>query len=114
MNQPGLDGRHRDINGRISAKHGNTLNMHLSPPILGFSPLATLRHMRTVTGKFSEADVRRTARLMQLLRGRTFTIAQVKAAAERARAKRELEQRSSVPALLAALRRLRAQREQNS
>jgi len=23
--QPGLDGRHRDANGRISEKHGNTL-----------------------------------------------------------------------------------------
>lgn len=22
--QPGLDGRHRDVNGRISEKHGNT------------------------------------------------------------------------------------------
>jgi hypothetical protein len=22
--QPGLDGRHRDVDGRISAKHGNT------------------------------------------------------------------------------------------
>ncbi|HEU5068173.1 MAG TPA: hypothetical protein VFT61_08315 [Sphingomicrobium sp.] len=22
--QPGLDGRHRDLNGRISEKHGNT------------------------------------------------------------------------------------------
>ncbi|MBZ9817066.1 hypothetical protein LB552_25485 [Mesorhizobium sp. CA7] len=25
MKQPGLDGRHRDENGRISEKHGNTL-----------------------------------------------------------------------------------------
>jgi len=24
MKEPGLDGRHRDINGRISQKHGNT------------------------------------------------------------------------------------------
>lgn len=24
-NQPGLDGRHQDANGRISQKHGNTL-----------------------------------------------------------------------------------------
>ena len=23
--QPGLDGRHRDVNGRASEKHGNTL-----------------------------------------------------------------------------------------
>jgi len=23
--QPGLDGRHRDVDGRISQKHGNTL-----------------------------------------------------------------------------------------
>jgi hypothetical protein len=25
MKEPGLDGRHRDKNGRISKKHGNTL-----------------------------------------------------------------------------------------
>lgn len=25
MEQPGLDGRHRDKNGRIARKHGNTL-----------------------------------------------------------------------------------------
>ena len=25
MDQPGLDGRHRDKNGQISRKHGNTL-----------------------------------------------------------------------------------------
>ena len=107
MKQPGLDGRHRDVNGKISVKHGNTLNMHLSPSIPGFGPLATLSYMRAVTGKFSESDVRWTARLMQL-RNKKFTIEEVRAAAARVRAKRELARQRTHTVLMAGLRRLAA------
>lgn len=62
MNQPGLDGRHRDKDGEIDKKHGNTLNRHLSPPIKGFPLDVTLDHMRSVTGKISEKDVREAAK----------------------------------------------------
>ena len=61
MNQPGLDGRHRDEDGEIDQKHGNTLNKHLSPPIPQFGPDATLQEMRDKTGKVSESDVREAA-----------------------------------------------------
>ncbi|WP_195838279.1 hypothetical protein [Methylocystis rosea] len=37
--QPGLDGRHRDKNGRISKKHGNTLIFTLRQTYgAGFAP----------------------------------------------------------------------------
>ncbi len=61
MKQPGLDGRHRDQNGQIDQKHGNTLNKHLPKPIPQFVPDATLQQMRDATGKVSEADVRAEA-----------------------------------------------------
>lgn len=61
MKEPGLDGRHRDKDGEIQQKRSNTLNKNLSKPIPQFSPNATLGHMRKVTGKLSEADVRRAA-----------------------------------------------------
>ena len=32
LSQPGLDGRHRDKNGEISKKHGNTLIRTLREP----------------------------------------------------------------------------------
>lgn len=62
MNQPGLDSRHRDEDGEIDQKHGQTQNRHLSPPIPQFGPLETLDQMRQATGKVSEADVREAAK----------------------------------------------------
>ncbi|VVC57079.1 hypothetical protein RHAL1_04016 [Beijerinckiaceae bacterium RH AL1] len=38
MKEPGLDGRHRDLDGRIQQKRSDTLNKNLSHPIPGFSP----------------------------------------------------------------------------
>ncbi len=38
MDQPGLDGRHRDKNGRIAKKHGNTLISTLRRTYPGFAP----------------------------------------------------------------------------
>lgn len=61
MKEPGLDGRHRDKDGEIQQKRSDTRNKNLSRPIAGFSPNATLGYMRKVTGKVSEADVRRAA-----------------------------------------------------
>ena len=61
MKEPGLDGRHRDKNGRISEKHGNTLNENLSKPIPQFGPKVTLAAMREKTGKLSEKAVRAAA-----------------------------------------------------
>ena len=62
MDQPGLDGRHRDKDGQIDQKHGNTLNKHLSPRIPEFGENVTLDQMRAATGKVSEADVRAAAK----------------------------------------------------
>ena len=61
MKEPGLDGRHRDKDGEIQQKRSDTLNKNLSKPIPEFSPNATLGYMRKVTGKVSEAAVRRAA-----------------------------------------------------
>jgi hypothetical protein len=61
MKEPGLDNRHRDKSGEIQQKRSDTLNKNLSKQIPQFSPNATLGHMRKVTGKVSEADVRRAA-----------------------------------------------------
>jgi hypothetical protein len=61
MKEPGLDGRHRDRDGEIQQKRSDTLNKNLSQPIPGFRADATLGHMRDVTGKVSEAAVRRAA-----------------------------------------------------
>jgi hypothetical protein len=38
MDPPGLDGRHRDKNGRIAKKHGNTLISTLRETYPGFAP----------------------------------------------------------------------------
>ena len=65
MKQPGLDGRHRDKSGEISQKHGNTKNGNLPKPIEGFSQTTTLSQMRQVTGKISEADIRKAVRKMK-------------------------------------------------
>ena len=61
MKEPGLDRRHRDKSGEIQQKRSDTLNKNLPRPIPQFSPNATLGHMRKVTGKVSEAAVRREA-----------------------------------------------------
>lgn len=58
MKQPGLDGRHRDKNGQIEKKHGNTKNKNLPNPIPGFGPETTLKTMRERTGKESERAIR--------------------------------------------------------
>jgi len=69
MKEPGLDGRHRDKNrpkaGEIQQKRSDTLNKNLPKPIPEFSPNATLGTMRKVTGKVSEAAVRRAARRLR-------------------------------------------------
>lgn len=52
MSQPGLDGRHRDRNGEISRKHGNTLisslretyGAHFAPGIDGHEKLEDVLH----------------------------------------------------------------------
>ncbi len=65
MKEPGLDNRHRDKTGakagEIQQKRSDTLNKNLPKPIPQFSPNATLAYMRKVTGKVSEAAVRRAA-----------------------------------------------------
>lgn len=61
MKQPGLDGRHRDRDGEIREKRGDTLNQNLPKPITQFGPRVTLAEMRKATGKISEAAVRRAA-----------------------------------------------------
>jgi hypothetical protein len=38
MEQPGLDGRHRDKDGRIAKKHGNTLIATIRLTYPGFAP----------------------------------------------------------------------------
>ena len=62
MKEPGLDNRHRDRDGEISHKRGDTLNKNLSQPIEGFSPNTRLDTMRKETGKTSIRDVRDSAR----------------------------------------------------
>ena len=66
VKEPGLDGRHRDKaspkKGQIQQKRSDTLNKNLSQPIPQFRADATLGHMRNVTGRVSEAHVRRAAK----------------------------------------------------
>lgn len=61
MNEPGLDGRHRDHDGRIQQKRGDTLNKNLPQPIPEFSPNAKLDTMRKETGETSIEAVRKAA-----------------------------------------------------
>jgi len=61
MKEPGLDGRHRDKDGKISKKHGNTRNDNLPKPIPQFRADATLKTMRKETGQTSEKNVRQAA-----------------------------------------------------
>ncbi len=65
MKEPGLDGRHRDKDGRIEQKHGNTLNKHLSSLIPQFPPDTTLDEMRRKTGETSEEKVREAAKRLK-------------------------------------------------
>ena len=62
MKQPGLDNRHRDKDGQIRQKRGDTLNKNLPQPIPEFSPNAKLRTMRDATGQTSERAVREAAK----------------------------------------------------
>ena len=59
MKEPGLDKRHRDKDGKIQQKRGDTMNKNLSKPIPGFGPNTTLERMREKTGKTSERDIRK-------------------------------------------------------
>lgn len=66
MKQPGLDGRHRDADGTIHKKRGNTLNQNLpGGQIPEFGPRTTLKQMREKTGKESESDVRKVAKKLR-------------------------------------------------
>lgn len=65
MKQPGLDGRHRDEDGKIREKRSDALNGNLPKPIEGFRSDATVRHMREVTGKESLEDIARAAKRMR-------------------------------------------------
>lgn len=51
VRQPGLDGRHRDLNGQASRKHGNTL----------------IRTLREIYGPHFAAEFRADMRLSALL-----------------------------------------------
>lgn len=66
MKEPGLDGRHRNKTppkrGRISQKHGNTLNKNLPNPIPGYPGKATLSEIREKEGKISEKALRQAKR----------------------------------------------------
>jgi hypothetical protein len=62
MEEPGLDDRHRNLNGRIEQKRGDTLNKNLPRPIPEFSPNAKLDTMRRETGQTSVEHVREAAK----------------------------------------------------
>ena len=65
MKEPGLDGRHADHapkGGQIQQKRSDAVNKNLPQPIPGFSPQATVGHMRKVTGQNSLAGIRRAAK----------------------------------------------------
>jgi hypothetical protein len=63
VKEPGLDDRHRDNDGQIQQKRGDTLNKNLPEgPIPEFSPNARLDTMRKATGKISISDVRKAAK----------------------------------------------------
>lgn len=62
MNEPGLDGRHRDESGQIDLKHGNTLNKNLPVPIPQFPAEMTLDQMRLKTGETSIEKIREAAK----------------------------------------------------
>ena len=65
MRQPGLDGRHRDADGRISEKHGNTKIKNLKdeyPKLKNFRNEDTLGEVRDRYGADSLDDLLRKIR----------------------------------------------------
>jgi hypothetical protein len=62
MEEPGLDDRERDLNGKIRLKNGNAINKNLPNPIADFSPLAKVKTMRKETGEKSLAGIRKAAK----------------------------------------------------
>ena len=58
MKEPGLDGRHRNEDGRIRQKRSDTENQNQPKPIPGFAAKTTLDQMRQETGKTSEKGIR--------------------------------------------------------
>ena len=63
MKEPGLDDRHRDKDGQIQQKRGDTLNKNLpGGPVPEFSKNARLDTMRDETGETSIKDVRDAAK----------------------------------------------------
>ena len=62
MKEPGLDNRHRDLNGRIDLKRSDALNKNLPKPIAGFSGNATVGFMRKETGKESLTAIAKAAK----------------------------------------------------
>ena len=61
MKEPGLDDRHRDKDGEIDLKHGNTQNRHLPVPIPQYEPMVTVDQMRQDTGEVSIEKIRQKA-----------------------------------------------------
>ncbi len=67
MKEPGLDGRHRDRDGKIHVKRGDARNGNLSTPIVGFPPNTRVDTMRERTGGFSLKEIQEImARLRKL------------------------------------------------
>ncbi len=64
MQEPGLDNRHRDLNGRIDLKRSDAKNGNLPQPIKGFRSDATIGGMRKATGQQSIAAIRAAAKRM--------------------------------------------------
>ena len=62
MKEPGLDNRHRDLNGRIDQKRSDALNKNLSNPIAGFSGNASVGFMWKETGKVGLAAIAKAAK----------------------------------------------------
>lgn len=65
MNEPGLDGRHRDTaapkRGEIQQKRCDTLNKNLPKPLPQFRADTKLETMRKATGEIAVEKVRRAA-----------------------------------------------------
>lgn len=57
VKEPGLDGRHRNKDGTIQQKRGDTQNQNLPQPVPGFGPKTTLKTIRKKTGEVSERDI---------------------------------------------------------
>nr|WP_294566587.1 hypothetical protein [uncultured Rhodopila sp.] len=64
VHQPGLDGRHRDVDGRISEKHGNTRVDTLRQTYGdGFAPGARGdMHLRTLLDRTGAPSLRQLVR----------------------------------------------------